>query len=283
MRLFQNRSFALQTRGVIVAVMCAVLSMTAIAQDIAQNTAQGSITVNGKKTEFRHAYAVTRSSQRDKKPETILVISDKPLATNAVADDTERMVAQTRDDLKLIEIKFDDGKTVVGTNFEVAPLVVSVFSTEFKMNIESFTDKVLKGRFNSVSDHKMRDNTYSFDVKFNAAMMVPPVPAASGKLAWDTPQGKVLAAYLRACIAGDKAAIKRLVIAEVRSELDGPKAAATMKFLQADSADPKTAEFDSLTVNGNIAKAKITVRRKSSTETTGFELRKVGEVWLVAP
>ena len=258
------------------------LSATATAQDVAPNTAQGSITVNGKKTEFRYAYAITRLSLRDKKPETVLVISDKPVAANAVADDTERMVAQRRDSLNMIEIKFDDRKALVGTNFEVAPLVVSTFSTEFKMNVESFTDKVLKGRFNSVSEHKMRDITYSFDVRFSALTMAPP-SALSGKEAWGTPQGKVLAECLRACRAGDKAAIKRLVIAEVHAELDGSKGAATLNFLAVDSADPSTAEFSSLTVDGNVAKAKITKRSKSSTETTGYELRKVGSAWLVAP
>ena len=267
----------------LIAIATAVnASATAIAQDIAPNTASGSITVNGQKTEFRYAYAITRTSLSSKKLETVLIISDKPVAANAVADDTERMRAQQRDDLKMIEIKFDDRKTLVGTNFEVAPLVVSAFSTEFKMNVESFTDKELTGRFTSAKDHKMRDNTYSFDVRFNAVMMAP-AASLSGKQAWDTPQGKVLAEYLRACRAGDKAAIRRVVVAEVRAELDGPKGVDTIKFLKADAADPKTAEFGSLTVDGNIAKAKIIKRFKDGSETTGYELRKVGDVWLVNP
>jgi hypothetical protein len=282
MTLLPDRMFIKLALGLTTAASFLTASNAANAQDIAPNTAQGSITVNGKKTEFRHAYAVTRTSLSSKKLETMLVISDKPVAPNAVADDTERMRAQQRDDLKMIEIKFDDGKTVVGTNFEVTPVTVSAFSTEFKMTVESFTDKELKGRFNSARDHKFRDNTYSFDARFNAVMMVPAV-ALSGKAAWDTPQGKVLAEYLRACRAGDKAAIKRVVIAEVRAELDGPKGADTIKFLKADSADPKTAEFGSLTVDSNVAKAKIIKRFKDGTETTGYELRKVGEVWLVAP
>ena len=134
-------------------------SAAAVAQGIAPNTAQGSIAVNGKKTEFRHAYAITQTSLSSKKLVTVLIISDKPVALNAVADDTKRMRAQ-RDDLKMIEIKFDDRKTVVGTNFEVAPVGVSAFSTEFKMNVESFTEKELKGRFNSAREHKwLKDGT----------------------------------------------------------------------------------------------------------------------------
>lgn len=281
-RFARNAAYMATIFNLISVATVATVSATAIAQSIAPNTAQGSITVNGQKTDFRYAYAVTRTSLSSKKLETVLVISDKPVAPNAVADDTERMRAQQRDDLKMIEIKFDDSKTVVGTNFEVAPVVVSAFSTEFKMTVESFTDKELKGRFNSAREHKFRDNAYSFDVRFNAVMTAPPA-SLEGKEAWATPQGKVLAEYLRACRAGDKAAIKRVVVAEVRAALDGPKGADTIKFLKADAADPKTAEFGSLTVDGNIAKAKIIKRFKDGSETTGYELRKVGDVWLVNP
>lgn len=251
-------------------------SATVAAQDIAPNTAQGSITVNSKKTEFRHAYAVTRPARIDKKAETVVIVSDKPLAANAVVDDIERMKVQRRDGLNLIEVKFDDRKTVVGTNFEVAPLVVSAFSTEFKMTVETCTDKVLKGRFNSVSNHKMRDNTYSFDVRFNATMTAPP-SALSGKEAWDTPQGKVFAEYLRACRAGDKATIKRVVTDVVRKELDGPKGGELMKFLKEDSADPKTAKFVSLIVDGDIAKAEI----GTGSSITRYQIHRVGQTWLV--
>ena len=163
----------------IFAVTIAV-SATVSAQDIAPNTAAGSITVNENKIEFRYAYALTRPSLSSKKPETVLIISDQPVAASAVADDIKRMQARRRDDLKMIEIKFDDRKTLGGTNFEVAPLVVSAFSTEFRMTVENFTDNELKGRFCRVSEHKMRDNLYSFDVRFNAAMMVPP-SSLSGK------------------------------------------------------------------------------------------------------
>ena len=163
------------THTLCVAILATTFAATAAisAQDIPATTAQGSITVNGNRTEFHYAYVVTRTSLASKKPETVLIISDKPVAANAVADDTERMVAQRRDGLNLIELKFDEKNTLVGTNFEVAPLVVSAYSTEFKMNIERFTDTQLAGRFNSSSEHKMQNNTYAFDVRFNASMIAP--------------------------------------------------------------------------------------------------------------
>ena len=273
-----NRVIQAIATGALAAV---AMASNAAAQPAAPGTAQGGITVNGKKTELTYAYAITRPSRSsNNKPETMLILADKPLATNAVSDDIERMKVQQRDGVKLIEIKLNDSKTVVGTNFEVPPLVVSAFSSEFQMTIDSLTDTTFRGRFRSASEHKMRDNIYSFDVSFNALMAAAP-SAVSGKAAWDTMQGKVLAEYLRASRAGDKAAIRRVVTDVVKKELDGPKSAEFMKFLKADSADPKTARLSILSVSGGIAKVEVGVTSGSSSMTTRYQIHKVGDAWLV--
>ena len=77
--------------------------------------------------------------------------------------------------------------------------------------------------------------------------------------------------------------MQRVEIPEVARILDSPKSADIMAFLKSDVADPKTAEFSSLTVDGDTAKAKITKRFKDGTETTGYSLHKVGNAWLVDP
>ena len=77
--------------------------------------------------------------------------------------------------------------------------------------------------------------------------------------------------------------MKRAVIPEVAKILDSPKSADILVFLTADAADPKTAEFGSLTVDGSTAKAKIIKRFKDGSETTGYSLHKIGNVWLVDP
>jgi hypothetical protein len=268
-------------------LLLAALTALAMATPIAhaQASAAGSIVVNGKKTELTHAYAFTRPAGVKDMVKTTLILADKPLPDAAVTDTFERLAAQRRDGIKMMVVRFNDEKDIVGFSTEVDALTGDRISSAHKVAFDTFSDQTIKGRLFTTGEqqNRMAPGTYGFDVQFNVAMTAPPVPHATGKKAWDTPQGKTLAEYLRAARAGDKAAIKRVVIAEVRAELDGAKGASTMKFLQADSADPKTADFDSLTINGNVAKAKITVRRKSLTETTGYELRKVGDVWLVAP
>ncbi len=251
----------------------------------AQNSAVGSITVNGKKTEFSHAYAFSRPAGVKDMVKTTLILADKPLPAAAVTDSMERSTARKLGDIKMLVVGFNDEKDIVSFSPDVDALSGSRISSAHKATLETFSDQTLKGRLFTASEQQIRiaPGTYSFDVQFNVAMTTPRAPDATGKKAWDTPQGKVLADYLRAARASDKAALKRLILPEYVKELEGPKAAEGLKFLKMMSPDPKTAEFQSLIVEGNVAKIKIVVREKGMTETTGYELRRSGDAWLVVP
>lgn len=244
----------------------------------AQNTVKGSITVNGKKTEFSHAYAFMRLAGVKDMVKTTLILTDKPLPAAAVTDSMERSTARKLGDVKMLVVGFNDEKDIVSFSPDVDALSGSRISSAHKATLDTFSDQALKGRLYTASEQQIRNapGTYSFDVQFNVAMTTPRAPDATGKKAWDTPQGKVLADYLRAARASDKAALKRLILPEYVKELEGPKAAEGMKFLKMMSPDPKTAEFQSLIVEGNVAKIKIVVREKGMTETTGYELRRSG-------
>ena len=248
----------------------------------AQNTAQGSISINGAKTEFKFAYAFTSASLSDKKPETKLILADKALSPKAVTDPFERMRAGSRDGLKTLEFTLDDSGKLTSVQFSVEPMNGGGYSTAYKLDIEAFTDKTMKGRAYTDGEQTMFKDRYSFDVRFDVAMTVSRAADASGKAAWNTPQGKVIAEYLRAARAGDKAALKRVIIAERAKDLDGPQAAQILEFLKL-TADPKTAEFDSLIVDGNTAEARITERSKDGASSSNYKLRLVGGVWKMDP
>jgi hypothetical protein len=262
----------------------AVLSMN-VPNSNAQNTVKGSTTVSGKKTEFLHAYAFMRPAGVKDIVKTTLILTDKPLPAAAVTDSMERSTARKLGDIKMLVVGFNDEKDIVSFSADVDALSGSRISSAHKATFETFSDQALKGRLYTATEQQIRNapGTYSFDVQFNVAMTTPRAPDAAGKKAWDTPQGKVLADYLRAARTSDKAALKRLILPEYVKVLDGPKAAVGMKFLKMMSPDPKTTEFQSLTVEGNVAKIKLVVREKGMTETTGYELRRSGDAWLVVP
>jgi hypothetical protein len=250
----------------------------------AQNTVQGSITVNGKKTEFLHAYAFTRPTGVKDMVKTTLILTDKPLPAAAVTDKLERMTAQERSGIKLLEVGFNDGKDIVSFNPEVDALKGSRINSAHKATLDTFSDQALKGRLFTESELQIRNapGTYSFDVQFNVAMTAPRVSDAAGAKGWETPQGKALAEYLRAARAGDKAALRRVITAETVKELEGPQSASILKSLKSEP-DPKTAQLESLVVDGNVAKIKVVQRFKDGAETSNYEVRRVGNAWLVAP
>lgn len=262
--------------------MAVVAAFAWLPPAVAQNSAQGSITINGAKTSFAHAYAFTKAALSDKKPETTLIFSDKPLSAKAVTDTFERMRARNKDGFKTMELTFDENKRLTSVQFSIEPMSGGGYSSSYKVDLDAMTDKMMKGRAYTDGEQTMFKDRYSFDVRFDLAMTVPRAADATGKAAWSTPQGKVVAEYLRAARAGDKAGLRKLLVAERAKDLDGPQAVQILEFLKL-SEDPNTADFDSLTIDGDSAEAVIATRTKDGASSSRYKLARVGGVWKVSP
>ena len=80
--------------------------------------------------------------------------------------------------------------------------------------------------------------------------------------------------------------MKRTAVPEFAAKLDGPKGKMLLEMMEGLSGqlDPKAADFVYLRITGDKAKASITGRVKNFGEVShSFRLRRVGDVWLVAP
>ena len=280
-------TFAARTLPIwLLATLLCLLPITiALAQDAAAHpvapNAKGGIAIDGKMTDLPYAYAFTAPALSSRKPETILILSAQPLSPKAVTDPFARMKARN-DGNGMLEFTFDDTRALTSVQFGVEPMGGGGYSTSYKFAVASWTDRQMRGRVYTDGELEMFKNLYRFDVNFDVAMTVPPAPTASGKAAWATPQGKVVAAYLRAARAGDKAALKRVIIAERAKDLNGPQAKDILSFLKM-SADPATADFDALTVDGDSAEARLIERGKDGAMSSTLRLRLVNGVWLMAP
>ncbi len=246
------------------------------------HTATGSITVNGNLTGFNHAYAVMRRSLFDNKPETILTLTDKPLSAKAISDTFARSSEMRNNSIQTLEFTLDAGNTIRSVDFNVGTLKGGANTSDYKAEISRFNPTAFSGHVTSGGKHSEFKNTLSFDVRFDTTMLTPRTPDAAGETAWATPQGKAIAEYLRAARAGDKAALKTVLMADHATQLDGPNAAQLLEFLKL-SPNPNTAEFDSLTVDSDSAEAKLTERSKNGAESSNYTLRLIKGVWFVAP
>ena len=81
----------------------------------------------------------------------------------------------------LIEIKLDETKDVVSTYFDIASLTGDVMSPSLKLSFDSFTDKVLQGRFYSEREDRAFRHSYALDIRFNTAITTANAAVMSGK------------------------------------------------------------------------------------------------------
>ncbi len=259
----------------------AVLSLSLLSlQTFAQNTASGSITVNGNTTEFKHAYTVVKPSLADNKSETILTLTDKPLSAKALSGSSVRSSEMRSNSIQMLELTLDADKKIRSVDFSVGTLKGGANTSDYKAEVSRFTPTAFAGRVTSGGEQKEFKNTFGFDVRFDTTMVAPRTPDAVGKVAWATPQGKAIAEFLRAARAGDKPALKRVMLAEQVKALDGPDAARFLEFMKL-SPNPKSAEFDSLFINGDSAEAKIAERNKDGAASSDYKLRLINGVWVV--
>lgn len=253
------------------------------AQALPTGTARGAIVIDGNATELRHAYALATTSLSERKPETILILADKALSPKALTDTFARMSEARENDVKRLEFTLDEKQVITSLQFAIEPLSGGGFSSSWRLALDKAGGKpTWSGRVSTEGELKLFDNRYQFDVQFNAAPVAERKPAASGAVAWATPQGKVVAAYLRAARAGDKAAIKRAVGPEAGAVLDTPEGAQILEFLK-ESPDPAKADFDGLFIDGDSAEARLTERTREGASSSTIRLRRVGGQWMVSP
>ncbi len=284
----RSKRFCPQRYRDIAAGLAAVLALAALSpQALAQsatsavNTATGGITLNGNRTEFKYAYTVIKPSLADKKSDTILTLTDKPLSTKAINDSFARSSEMRNNNVQILELTLDPEKKVRSVDFNVGALKGGANTADYKAEVSRSTPTAFAGRVTSGGEQKEFKNTFSFDVRFDTAMLAPRAPDAIGKAAWATPQGRAVAEFLRAARAGDKPALKRVMLAEQVKALDGPDAAQFLEFVKM-SPNPKTAEFDSLFIDGDSAAAKIAERSKDGAASSDYTVRLIDGVWRVA-
>jgi hypothetical protein len=158
---------------IVIALFVTVLQF-AQAHASATNAANGSITVDGKKTEFRHAYAVTQPSLGSSaKPETVLVITDKPLSAATAADRGERQKARERDGVRMLVVSADTRPDdVVSIFISVPPMNTTDSTRRFKLAFDPVGDKRLKGRLSMDEPWESFGIKYRIDVSFDANLLI---------------------------------------------------------------------------------------------------------------
>lgn len=148
-------------------LLTAVLAFAA-AQAGAQNTAQGAITINGKKTEFKHAYAFPVLESVNIK--TRVMLTDKPLSPKALTDQNARLLEIQKEQVQTLTFAFGEKEKFLSVSFKIEPLGGSAATSKLKAENTSLTDKVFKGRVFTEGQENFSKDVFAYDFRFDAGV-----------------------------------------------------------------------------------------------------------------
>jgi len=233
-----------------------LLPMLMTAQDMAAGRASGQLTVAGDKVSLQYAYARAEEGFFDKDKEDIIVtISNIPLS-DKMLDDTWRLMQLAEDGtLKSIEVTIDAKQQPISVGlrhpaFKASP---SGISSDYVLELSTFDSNQVSGRMYCKTEQDFFDTAYTFDFTFNAAItrkVEPPPPTAEEKqAAAKSPQATVYQSYITALNDGDVAALKKILVPDIGTQLDSPDQKEMLEFMK--MLSPPAFEFLRIKVEGD--------------------------------
>ena len=276
----------LHSSGTLLGLFAIMLSMGMISQNTQTSIADGHLTVAGDKVQLQHAYAMAQKGFFDETKEDIVVIvTNIPLSDKAVEDQWERSDLVREGNLRLVEVTINSEQQPISVSvkhpaFQASP---SGFSSDYILELKTFTDKDVEGRMYCKSEQDFFDTVYTFDFTFKAEIRrkqeLPPPTKAEKKEAAKSPQAAVYQEYVKALDAKDVNTLKKVLAAEVAKELDGPDKDEMLEFMQ--MGNPPKVEFQRITVTGDSAILILSAQDEGVELKGMIEFIKEGDQWKV--
>lgn len=250
-------------------------------------SASGAVTVNGKSTTLKHAYARAVPGFFDKtKEDVVVILTDVPLEAKALEDQFERIHLADAGKLHAFEITLDAEGKPISTAFrdngfkKASP---SGLSSADVFTKKVFDGKTVEGSYKSAKESEFFGETYAFDVSFKANITrapkaVPPT-AAETAAAQKTPQAAVYADFLRAVQKEDLPALKKLFSKEQAKNLDDPEAKKMVGMVRMMS--PTGIKVLKVVETGNEAELTVTGKQDGNVANGVVHMVKEGGSWKV--
>ena len=262
-------------------VFAVVLVMGLVSQHAYAGNAEGQLTVAGDTVQLQYAYATAQPGFFDETKEDIVVIvTTITLSDEVVEDEWER-----RDVEKSVEITINAEQRPISVSinhpaFQASP---SGMSTEYILELKTFDEKNIEGKFYCKTEKEFFDTAYTFDFTFQAEIhrkeKLPPPTEAEKEAAAKSPQAAVYLEFVKATHAGDIETLKKVLAADVAKELDGPDGKDMLEFMQLFT--PPTAEFQRIIEEGETATLMVNAQHEGQELVGTIEFIKEGDTWRV--
>ncbi|HEY0141785.1 MAG TPA: hypothetical protein VGF48_12880 [Thermoanaerobaculia bacterium] len=262
-------------------VLCANLSA-------ANNSVQGTLTVNGKTAKLTHAYAATKPNPFDKqKTDVYILFADQALPEGAVHDTFELMRATS--DLKFngLSVEINDEQQIISgmiysPHFKKEMGQISVTGVQ-KLAAKDYSTSHASGRVFMDEPDDFFENVFQFDATFDVTTAAPPKPAplAGKPLPKDGGEpGKAYHAYRGYIKKGDIPNLRKSLTAERAKEIDVPDFKDMFELVQA--MQPPTVTITGGSIDGHTATLLVVSKERGENSRGTVTLIKEAGAWKVS-
>jgi hypothetical protein len=253
-------------------------------------TANGTMTVGGKKTTLKYAVARnTPNHLEEGKTDIAVLLSNVPVTVEQFADIGEMMKLSDSGNLTGVEVEITPDKKIISGQ---------LYSPEFHLQGNSFsavgmhdfkpttfTKTALAGKLSTSHDSDFNKVSFSYSATFNAAVQAPkaaaapklkgtPLPAGGGDI------GKAYLAFTRSTAAGDMNAVRNGVSAERAAQMNTPDFKEMFPLIQA--MEPKDIKVTGGAVDGDTATLIATGTTDGDKANGTISMVREGGKWKVA-
>ncbi len=203
-------------------------SWMALAAAPVTGKAEGTLKIAGKSYKIAYAYATGQPNAFDeKKKDVVIFLTDEPIAAGYVEDEWGGHRLSNEGKVHGMCVSVDDQKQPYSA--VVFGLGQMSGNALFSFDPQTWDGKQAVGRFHTEGEKESFDQKYSFDITFSALIGA----GAAAKAAQAAATGKALPAdggapgkaYMLYCkaMAGDLAALRKLVTKERAKQMDDPE------------------------------------------------------------
>jgi hypothetical protein len=271
-------------------LILAALIVTVVGYGSDAGTANGTMTVGGKKTTLKYAVARnTPNHLEEGKTDIAVLLSNVPVTVEQFADIGEMMKLSDSGNLTGVEVEITPDKKIISGQ---------LYSPEFHLQGNSFsavgmhdfkpttfTKTALAGKLSTSHDSDFNKVSFSYSATFNAAVQAPkaaaapklkgtPLPAGGGDI------GKAYLAFTRSTAAGDMNAVRNGVSAERAAQMNTPDFKEMFPLIQA--MEPKDIKVTGGAVDGDTATLIATGTTDGDKANGTISMVREGGKWKVA-
>ncbi|MBI2487058.1 MAG: hypothetical protein HYW01_08875 [Deltaproteobacteria bacterium] len=187
-------------------------------QAATENSASGTLTVNGSSTELKHAYVDEGAS------DLIVVLTDKTVAQDDIPFGLNNLAAADKVRGIVFTISKETKELTPGLNAIYHPICEDQLGTigNGVLTLSKFDNNEITGKISTPNENTFSKYTFSYDISFAVKMgepkkAEPPSVEIQGA---NDPASKAYAAYYRALMSGDKNELRKYLSSEVFKEVD---------------------------------------------------------------